>query len=32
MKAVVCEMCNGHEFKKVDGLFVCVNTVELSIL
>lgn len=23
MKAIVCEMCSSHEFKKEDGLFVC---------
>lgn len=25
MKAIVCEMCNSHDFKKADGLFVCEN-------
>lgn len=23
MKAIVCEMCSSHEFKKEDGLFIC---------
>ncbi len=25
MKAIVCEMCSGNDFSKVDGMFVCQN-------
>jgi len=25
MKALVCEMCSGNDFAKVDGMFVCQN-------
>ncbi len=25
MKAIVCEMCSGNDFAKVDGMFVCQN-------
>lgn len=23
MKAIVCEMCSGHEFRKEDGMYIC---------
>ena len=25
MKAIICEMCNGNELIKQDGLYVCQN-------